>query len=152
MKTRNLIITAVVALALLATPLLFAGRHGHGQRGGEFGHLGMLGHAREELNLTDQQVDEIKSIFRQVREQNAASRQQLHGGLKEITSVLLANPNDVAAAQAILDQQTQAERALKLNVLNATSKALNVLTPEQRAKLGTMIEERMSRRESRRSR
>ena len=152
MKTRNLIIVAVVALALLATPLLFAGRHGHGLRGGELGALGMLGHAREELNLTDQQVDSIKTIFREVREQNAASRQQLHGGLKDITATLLANPNNIAAAQAILDQQTQAERTMKLNVLHATSKALNVLTPEQRAKLGTMIEERMSRRESRRSR
>lgn len=152
MKTRKLIITAAVALTLLATPLLFAGRNGHGQRGGEFGPLGMLGRAREELNLTDQQVDQIKSIFREVREQNAASRQQLRGGLKDITAALLANPNDVAAAQAILDQQTQAERATKLNVLNATSKALNVLTAEQRTKLGTLIEERMSRRESRRSR
>jgi len=152
MKTRNLFITAIVALTLLATPLLFAGPGGRGHRGGAFGPLGMLGHAREELNLSDQQVDEIKAIFRQVHEQNAAARQQLRGGMKDITAALLANPNDIAAAQAILDQQTQAERTLKLNVLNATSKALNVLNAEQRAKLGTMIEERMSKRESRRAR
>jgi len=152
MKTRNLFITAVVALTLLATPFLFAGPHGRGHRDGSFGPLGMLGHAKEELNLSDQQVDEIKAIFRQVHEQNAESRQQLRGGLKDITAALLQNPNNVAAAQAILDQQTQAERTMKLNVLNATSKALNVLTAEQRTKLGTMIEERMSRRESRRSR
>lgn len=151
MKTRNLFITAVVALTLLATPLLFAGPHGRGHRGG-FGPLGMLGHAKEELGLSDQQVDEIKAIFRQVHEQNAGFRQQLQGGLKDITAALLENPNNVAAAQAILDQQTQAERAMKLNVLNATSKALNVLTAEQRTKLGTMIEERQSRRESRRRR
>ena len=152
MKTRNLFITAIVALTLLATPLLFAGPGGRGHRDGAFGPLGMLGHAKEELNLSDQQVDEIKAIFRQVHEQNAAARQQLRGGMKDITAALLANPNNIAAAQAILDQQTQAERTLKLNVLNATSKALNVLNAEQRAKLGTMIEERMSKRESRRSR
>jgi Spy/CpxP family protein refolding chaperone len=152
MKTRNLLITALVALTLLATPLLVAGPHGRGHRDGAFGPLGMLGHAKEELNLSDQQVDEIKAIFRQVHEQNAEARQQLRGGLKDITAALLENPNNIAGAQAILDQQTQAERTMKLNVLNATSKALNVLTAEQRAKLGTMIEKRMSKREERRSR
>ena len=152
MKTRNLFITAIVALTLLATPLLVAGPGGRGHRDGGFGPLGMLGHAKEELNLSDQQVDEIKAIFRQVHEQNAEYRQQLRGGLKDVTAALLQNPNNVAAAQAILDQQTQAERAVKQNLLNATSKALNVLNADQRAKLGTMIEERMSKRESRRSR
>ena len=147
MKTRNWIITAVAALSILATPLLFArpeGRLGH--RGGHAGLMGMLGHAREELNLSDQQVADIKAIFKDLHEQNASSRQSLRGGLKDITSKLIANPNDIAGAQAILDQQTQAERALKLNLLTATSKALNVLTPEQRAKLGTMIEERAAKR------
>jgi Spy/CpxP family protein refolding chaperone len=147
MKTRNVVITAIVAVTLLATPLLFARPEGHfGHRGGEFGLMGMLGHARQELNLTDQQVDEIKAIFKQLHEQNAQYRQQLRGGLKDITSTLIANPDNVAGAQAILDQQTQAERAMKLNVLNATSKVLNVLNADQRARLGTMIEERASKR------
>lgn len=146
MKPRNLVIITVVALTLLGAPFVLAGPHGRQHRDGAFGALGMLGHAREELNLTDQQVDEIKGIFRQVHEQNAAQRDQLRGGRKEITAALLANPNSIAEAEAILDRQTQAERAIKLNLLNATSKALNVLTADQRAKLGTMIEERQSRR------
>lgn len=146
MKTRNLVLITLVALTLLTTPFLFAGPHGRLHREGALGHLAMLGHAREELNLTDQQVDEIKSIFRQVREQNAAYRDQRRGGLKDITAALLDNPNNIAAAEAVLDRQTQAERVMKLNLLNATSKALNVLTADQRAKLGSMIAERQSRR------
>ena len=45
---------------------------------------------------------------------------------------------------------------MKQNVLNATANALKVLTPEQRSKLGSMIEQRkaqrMQRFESRRNR
>ncbi len=146
MKTRNLVIITVVALALLTAPFVLAGPRGRMHREGGFGALAMLGHAREELNLTDDQVDQIKSIFRQVHEQNAAHRDQLRGGLKEITAALLKNPDNIAGAEAILDQQTQAERAMKLNLLNATSKALNVLSADQRVKLGSMIEERQSHR------
>ena len=151
----------VAALTLLATPFLFAAPHGpRGHRGGDFGFLGILGHAKQELNLSDQQVDDIKSIFKQLREQNSQYREQFRGGLGDVASTLLANPNDVAAAQAILDQQAQAERAMKQNALNATANALKVLTPEQRSKLGTMIEQRkaqrlerfQSRKESRRDR
>lgn len=146
MKTRNLVIITLVALTLLTAPFLLAGPHGRQHRQGALAPLAMLGHAREELNLTDQQVDQIKSIFRQVHEQNGAHRDQLRGGLKDITAALLDNPDNIAAAQAILDQQTQAERAMKLNLLNATSKALNVLTADQRARLAAMIEERQSHR------
>ncbi len=148
MKKRTLIITAVVALAVLvATPFLFAGPHGRmGHREGGFGPLGMLGHAREELNLSDQQVEEIKGIFSQFRDQNASYREQLRGGFQSIANTLIQDPNNVAAAQAILDQQTQAERAMKTNLLNATAKALNVLTAEQRTKLGSLIAERHGKR------
>ena len=99
-----------------------------------------LHHAKEELDLSDQQTDQIKAIFAEARAQNAQYREQLHGGYSNVAKTLLANPNDVAAAQALVDQQTAAERALKTNILNAASKALAVLNAEQRAKLGTMLE------------
>lgn len=130
---------AVAVLALVAVPFLYAGPGHQHMMGGDIGPLAHLGHMQKELGLSDAQVDQIKAILKAAREENAQYRDQLHGGLAGIVNTLIRNPNDVAAAQAIMDQQSAAERALKTNMLNAASKALNVLTPEQREKLGTMV-------------
>jgi len=145
MKKRIAIATVLIAVvALTAVPLIAKNMNGHGRFGGPAGHgfamLGALHHAKEELDLTDQQTDQIKAIFLEARAQNAQYREQLHGGYSNVAKTLLANPNDVAAAQALVDQQTAAEQALKTNILNAASKALAVLNAEQRAKLGTILE------------
>ncbi len=139
---------AIVALAV-AAPIAFAQRsmHGHGGPDG-FGRIMMLGrlaHAKEELGLTDDQANQIKAIFETLRSQNAANRQQLHSGYLAIAQTLVNNPNDLAAAQAQLDQQEQAERVMKSNFLAAASKALNVLTPDQRAKLAAKLADHAAR-------
>lgn len=157
MKKRIIITTVILAtVALAAAPLVLAGPHGRfgrGMHGGEgMELLGHLRHAKEELGLSDQQVDQIKVIFAEVKEQNAAYREQLHSGYKGVAEALLANPNDLAAAQKLIDQQTETERAMKTNFLNAASKALSVLNAEQRAKLGTMLAEHAERHHERRGR
>ena len=152
MKKRIVIaVTLFLAVgALAAAPLVLAdgpngrfgggmGGHGSGHHG--FGPLGRLMHVKEQLDLSDQQIDQIKAIFAETREQTAPYREQLHGGYTGVVQTLVANPQDVAGAQALVDQQLNAERALKTSFLNATSKALAVLTPEQREKLNTLIEE-----------
>jgi Spy/CpxP family protein refolding chaperone len=145
---KSRIITAVVALlAVAAVPFLYAGP-GHGfHRGMDgFGPLARLERAKSELGLSDQQVSEIKAILKSAHEQNAQSRDQLRGGLGGALNALLKDPNDVAGAQAILDQQAQAERSIRSNMLNTVSKALSVLTPEQRDKLGAMVARRQQQR------
>ncbi len=150
MKKRNLLITAAVALvALLAVPLAFAthGRSKHDR--GEFGSgmmLGHLAHAKEALGLSDQQVSDIKAIFQALHEQNAPVRQSLRGTMQQVTQTLLNDPNDIAGAQALVDQQIAAERTMKTNMLNAASKAINVLTTDQRTKLSSLLQEKMNRR------
>jgi hypothetical protein len=59
------------------------------------------------------------------------------------------NPNDIAGAQAVLDRQSAAERAMKSSLLNATAKAIGILNAEQRTKLAMHIAERASHRERR---
>ena len=150
MKKRNIIILATILAAgtLVAAPLLLAGPHGRGHGPGmhAFGVLGHLKHAKEELDLSDQQVAQIKAIFEETRQANATSREQLHGGLRDAAQILLANPNDLAGAQAVLDRQAAAEHALKSSVLNAAAKAFAVLDAGQRAKLRTMIDEHQGHR------
>ncbi|MEK6374461.1 MAG: periplasmic heavy metal sensor [Acidobacteriota bacterium] len=152
MTKRNLTLAVAAILAVvIAVPFAYAqhmrqGRPGHrmGPRGGDLGAIMMLGHleqAKETLGLSDQQVDQIKGIFKGLHEQNAASRDELHGSLKSVAEILIANPNDVAAAQAALEKQEAAEHTMKVNALNAAAKALNVLTADQRAALGAKVRE-----------
>ena len=154
MKKRLILITLILA-AVAAVPFVYAGPGGHGFRGmhGRGGHglgfLGHLDHIKSELDLTDAQVTQLKDIVRATREQNGQYREQIHGTLKQVATVLLTNPNDVAGAQAVLDQQAAAEKALKSNLLVAASKALNVLTPEQRTKVALHLAEHGRRWENR---
>lgn len=154
MKKRLIIITLILA-AVAAVPIVHARPGGHGSRG-ERGHglagLAFLGHldrVKSELDLSDVQVVQLKAIVKNTREENQQYRKQMHGSFKEVATTLLTNPNNVAGAQAVLDRQADAERALKSNMLTAASKALNVLTPEQRTKLALHLSERAQRRESR---
>ena len=148
MTKRNLTIIAIIAIvALAAVPLAYAqvARHGRAAGfGGGFAFFGHLRHLKSALDLSDQQVGQIKTIAKDLHQQNAQYRDQLHGGLHAVAQALINNPNDVAGAQKLLDQQTAAENAMKANALVAASKALNVLTPDQRAKLGTILSERMA--------
>jgi protein CpxP len=115
-------------------------RGGHG-----FGLFGRLQAVRSQLNLTDDQVTQLKAIAQDLRTQNEPSRTQLRSGFQSIAKTLLANPNDLGTAQSLLDQQNAAENALKANTLAAASKALNVLTPDQRAKLADIIAQHQQR-------
>ena len=151
MNKKYLTIAAVIAaLVLIAAPFALAQRmHGgpHGMGGGEMGvmFLGHLQHAKQALGLSDQQVSDIETIFKDLRTQNQPYRESLHGNMQQIATILLNNPNDTAAAQALVDKQADAEKQMKTNAVMAASKALNVLTPDQRAKLQTFVNERHSR-------
>jgi len=150
MKKRTTLFAIAGALILLvAVPFAFAQRMHAAHDHGEFGSMMMFGHlqhAKETLGLSDQQVSDLKTLFQQVHDQNATYRQQRRDGMHQIMQTLLKNPNDLATAQTLLDQQTESEKAMKSNLLTAASKALNVLNPDQRAKLSTLIDQHMANR------
>ncbi|HEX7154734.1 MAG TPA: periplasmic heavy metal sensor [Thermoanaerobaculia bacterium] len=144
MKKRIVLVSLVLIATAVVATFVYAGPHGRRHHGGDlFNPVAHLMAVREELDLSDAQVTQLKTIFRELREQNAPYREQLHGTIHAAAATLLANPNDIATAQAALDRQVAAEKALKTNILNATSKGLNVLTPEQRVKLGELVQKKM---------
>ena len=154
MNKKYLTIAAVLAaLVLAAAPFalaqrMHAGPHGGHGGPGELGGVMFLGHlqqAKAALGLSDQQVTDIETIFKDLHAQNQTYRDSLHGTMKDVITTLINNPNDVAAAQALLDKQEATEHQMKVNALQAASKALNVLTPDQRTKLGDFIKERHER-------
>ena len=105
-----------------------------------------LARAKSALGLSDQQSADIKQIFTDLKTQNEPLRTSMRGGRQAIAQLLLANPNDVAGAQALLDKQLATERQMKVNALTAASKALNVLTPDQRTKASAFLQQRMAKR------
>lgn len=147
MKRRTTWIAALVAaLVIGAVPLVVQARgfHRHGRgEGGDLGFgFGRLERIKETLDLSDQQVVELKAVAKEFREQNASNREQLRERRQGVIQILLADPNNVSGAQALIDQQMTAERAVRTNLLNATAKALRVLTPEQRTRVSQHLAER----------
>ncbi|HXH39009.1 MAG TPA: periplasmic heavy metal sensor [Thermoanaerobaculia bacterium] len=153
MKKRTLIFTAsAILIVVLAVPFAVAQRmhaagRGHGcMGGGSMMMFGRMQRAKAALGLSDQQAADIKTIFTDLRTQNEPYRTALRGGRQAIAQALLANPNDLATAQALIDKQTDAERQIKVNTLSAVSKALNVLTADQRTKAAAFLQQRMAKR------
>ena len=145
MKKRTLIFTsAAIVIVLLAVPFAMAQHRRHAHAHDAMMMFG-LHRAKAALGLSDQQSANIKQIFTDLRTQNEPYRASLRGGRQAIAQVLLANPNDIAGAQALIDKQTEAERQMKINALNAFSKALNVLTPDQRTKAASFLQQRMAK-------
>ncbi len=145
MNKRTAITTAVLAIiALVAVPFVYAQAH---HRAGGFGMFGRLAKLQSQLGLTDQQVSDLKAIAADLKTQNAPYRAQLKGGFVAVAQDLLANPNDTAGAQALIDQHAAARKAMQANTLSAISKALNVLTPDQRTKLGQLLQERLAKQQ-----
>lgn len=157
MKKRTLIFSAAaILMVVLAVPFALAqhmrGSHRHRCMGGDsgmamFGYMsGRMHGAKAALGLSDQQATDIKKIFADLRTQNEPYRASLRGGRQAIAQVLLANPNDIAGAQALIDKQSEAERQMKTNALQAFSKALNVMTSDQRTKASAFLQDRMAKR------
>jgi Spy/CpxP family protein refolding chaperone len=146
-KQKSWITGLIIAVSIAAVPFAYA-EHVRGAAAREhgFAFFSHLQHVKQELGLTDSQVDQLKAIGTALKEQNAPYTTQIHAGIHSVATTLLANPNDVAAAQTLLDQQAEAERILKANTLTAASKAISVLTPDQRAKLADMIAKRWAAR------
>lgn len=140
MTTRRKVVlgfSAVLAVGLVAAPLLFA----HGRGGWHRGGLGRMAHVLHDLDLTEQQKDALHRIHDEARERNRASKQALHDGLMEAAKRLIADPNDVAGARQAIAAREKAIGDLKNEMLTAVSQALTVLTPEQRAKLLERLED-----------
>jgi Spy/CpxP family protein refolding chaperone len=97
--------------------------------------LGMTLRATRQLNLTAEQQASIKSILANAREQAKAARAS---GQPPVDMAVLANPGDPNYATALQSAKTLASnRIQKESELQA--QIYNVLTPEQKAQLPTVL-------------
>ena len=135
--------------------------HGmHGMRGGMGGpgmmfggspeHMGrMIDHMLDGLNASDAQRTQIKQIAAQtaadLKAQAAAGRGLRQRGMQIFTAPTV----DANAAEQLRQQMLQQHDQMSRRVTQAMVAIANVLTPEQRARVGERMRDRQARMEER---
>lgn len=142
-KTWIVVGAVTLAAAMAAAPLAWARQQAKEREMSPFMALEKLRQLREELNLSDAQLAELRKIGKETRAANATWRASLRDNFAEAGLALLANPDDITGAEGILDRNEAAKKELRTSVLEGVSDAIKVLNPEQREKLKDVLEHRM---------
>jgi Spy/CpxP family protein refolding chaperone len=140
-----LAVSATVALSAWAQP----GPGGHRGGGMEGPGLFLVGHGRgldrmlDSVNASDAQRSKIKQIAQQAATDLKAQREQSRA-LHEQSLRIFTAPGtvDAAAAESVRAQMVAQHDAASRRMLQAMLDISGVLTPEQRAKLGEIIQQR----------
>jgi len=144
MKQKILIATAVVLslAAGLAITAVAQGRHGKFGRHGDW----MLRHMTKELNLTDAQQTQIKSILQAEKTKIQPLMKQLRDN-RQAADSNVSGAFDENQARTFANQQAQIMSNLMVEKQRTRSQIYAVLTPDQRAKAKQLMQERQQRRQ-----
>jgi Spy/CpxP family protein refolding chaperone len=135
---KRVMIWSSVALLLVVTGIIVARADGAGQHGwgrGGWSHLGPLGYLAHELNLSDAQKSQIKSMWDAERPTVKLLVQELASEGKEMDSVTAQGSLDDSKVEAIAARQGATIAKLLVEKERLKSKVYTtVLNPEQRTK------------------
>jgi periplasmic protein CpxP/Spy len=140
MATANLL-----AVAAGQTASAFAQRPGRG-----FGHQHgwMLRHMTQELNLTEAQQTQIKTILADERTKIAPLMRQMRQN-QQAQNAVVNGAFDEAQTRAFAGKQAQIMTDLILEKQRTKSQIYSVLTPDQRQKARQLMEQHEQRRQQR---
>jgi Spy/CpxP family protein refolding chaperone len=123
----------LVAISIIAARADGSGRHGWGGR--RWSHHGPLGYVAHELNLSEAQKSQIKSMWEAERPTVASLVQELVSEGKEMDSVTAQGSLDESKVQTIAARQGETIAKLLVEKERLKSKIYaTVLNPEQRTK------------------
>jgi protein CpxP len=140
----SLILFAGAAIAQTTPPAADAPAH-QGFRGGRGFGGPMLGMFFHQLNLSDAQKSQIKRIMTQERPTLKPLMQQMAQGENQLRTLELSGTFDEAQARTIATQQSQNMTELMVQRARVESEMIQVLTPEQKTKLGQLVQQRAER-------
>jgi protein CpxP len=143
MKKQVLVIASIAVLVVAATVFALAQGHpggaGEHMRGG--GPQDMVEHISRELNLTDAQKEQVKTIL----EAQHATEEERHTKLEDIRKQIdAATANgqfDEAQVRPLANQQAQLMADEMVDHLRMHSKLYSLLTAEQKAKADQMMKQ-----------
>jgi Spy/CpxP family protein refolding chaperone len=142
-----------VAVALLALVLCGTAIFSYAQQNEAAGASGWSGHRHggmgfmaRELNLTDAQKQQVKTMMQSQRATTRPLMQQLAENRKALLTVTANGAFDQAKVQAIANQQSQAMAQLMVQKASIQHQIYTqVLTADQRTKADQMREKQMAR-------
>jgi Spy/CpxP family protein refolding chaperone len=144
---KKFFITAVILMALAAGLATTASAQRSGKGFG--GHSGwMLKHMAKQLNLTDAQQTQIKSIMADGKTRTKPLVQQLRQNEQAENANINGN-FDANEARAFAGKQAQIMTDLIVEKQRTKSQIYAVLTPEQRQKALQLMQERQQHRQDR---
>lgn len=117
------------------------GDHGKGghDRGGRFME-NRLGDILKDAGASQEQADKIKTLLQQARTDMEPLRDGMRGSRDEMVALLKAPTVDAAAVEKLRADRIAAMDEASKKAVASVIEAANVLTPEQRAKLATELE------------
>jgi len=160
-RTRRLvrwtaILGATGAIAAWGIAEAVDGQRGHGGPGfGMFPMMGAMGPMRglmADLNLSDDQKNQLRTIVRDGWEQSADERVQLEAIRQQIEASVKAGGFNEAEVRALVDSGTPIMAGLMVDMVRGMSEMRAVLTPEQQQLFDTRRAEFEARRAERRAR
>jgi periplasmic protein CpxP/Spy len=146
MHKKFFIVTAILlAVAAGLATSVFAQGPGHG-----FGHKhgGMLRHMTKQLNLTEAQQTQIKSIMADSRTRTKPLMQQLRQN-RQAADTTMNGTFDEAQARTFANKQSQIMSNLIVERQRTKSQIYSVLTPDQRQKALQLMQQHEQRRQER---
>ncbi|MBN1799382.1 MAG: Spy/CpxP family protein refolding chaperone [Spirochaetales bacterium] len=141
MKKKALTITAFIAMGVLLTAL--TGCRGHGPHRGspekraEF----MINRLKAELDLSEQQVQLLNDIHKDIRSKMEENRPQREQHFELLKEQILADSLDTAEIKRYMDAQQNKHREMRDYVLQQIKRFHDTLTSEQKQKLVSLLEE-----------
>jgi Spy/CpxP family protein refolding chaperone len=98
----------------------------------------MLEHMARELNLTDAQKEQVKTIMESAESSSQGTHAKLEEVHKQIEAATANGQFDEAQVRTLASQQAQLEADMMVEHLRAKSKVFAILTAEQRTKAEEM--------------
>ena len=146
MKTKLMVVAAVMALLLCGVAMVANaqdGPEGHHGWGGPGAHMAFLG---RELNLTDAQKAQVKTIMQANHANMKTVMQQMGENRKALLTATANGAFDPAKIQALANQRAQLEAAMTVQHEALKHQIYTeVLTSEQQAKAEQLRTEEINR-------
>ena len=134
------LVLAVMAAIALSQTMRRAHMHGDGMFGGP-----MLGYYVHKLDLTDAQQAQVKAIVAKEKPAIQPLMQQMAQGHAQLRDLVINGAFDEAKVRELASQQSQTMTELTVQHARIASELVQVLTPEQKTKLATLITQHQQR-------
>ncbi len=118
---------------------------GSGMHGGFMRRHGGLQHLVGALDLSEQQQAEVRQIIEQSRAAHAAQRAELDALRAQVRESVLAGGFDEAQVRMLVESKSPIMVDMLVDGVRTLAEIRAVLTPEQQAKLDTLVEGRRGR-------